>query len=215
MGLRENRDLFLPAKYEKVPLNCQSLEGEVVQNLAPDLAFVTTYSNPVFLKMLRHLQVPEIETAPVTDLTSLFETLNQIATYAQHPNEGRLLALFMKAGMMAVDNRLHALEAFLGRKEEKILYLMGNHPYFSPSNKTLLHHLLRRFGIETFSKPLSYEEIELYNPNLLLLASNTKPQIKSKALYRLNPTVQESPTQFAVLAYRDIAAGLMDHLLHE
>jgi hypothetical protein len=215
MGLRENGDLFHLARLNQYPLNCQSLEGEVVQYLAPDLAFVTTYSNPTFLKMLRHQEVPEIKTEPVRDLKSLFETIDQIATYAQHPREGRLLSLFMKGSMMAIDNRMHALQQFLGKKVEKVLYLFGEHPYFSPLRDTLIHDLLNRFGIETFSKPFTFEEIELFAPDLLLLASDSKPKIKAKSLYQFNRAVQESPTQFALLAYRDIAAALMDHIIHE
>lgn len=203
MGMRENEELFQKAKLESCPLNCQELEGEVVRSLAPDVAFVTTYSNPVFVKMLRHQRVPEVVSGPVTDLESLYATINEIAAYAEHPNEGKLLNLFIKGAMLAIDNRLHGLEKFLGKKAEKVLYLCGEHPYFSPGEGTLLQDLLHRLGIETFSKLFTLEDIELYSPKVLLLSSE------------MSPTVQESPTQFAVLAYRDIAARLMDHLIRE
>ena len=193
MGLRENEELFQKVKLESCPLNCQELEGEIVRTLAPDVAFVTTYSNPVFLKMLRHQRVPEVVSSPVTDLESLYATINEIAAYVEHPNEGKLLNLFIKGALLAIDNRLK------GKKPEKVLYLCGNRPYFSPNPGTLLHELLHRLGIETFSGTFTHEDIKLYDPKLLLLAKE------------MGSTVQESPTQFAVLAYLDIA----NHLMYE
>ena len=215
MGLRGSDDLFAPASLESIPLNCQSLEGETVQNLSPDFALVAPYSNPVFLKMLRNQKVPEIQTDQICSLEDLYLAIHDISELAKHPTEGRLLTLFMKGSIMAIDNRLHALKNFLKKDVGSVLYLSGEHPFYSPAQNSLISALLQRLEIKTYDKQFSYEDIELFSPDTLILASNTQLRLKSKRIYRVNSTVQDSPTQFAILAYRDIASCLMDRLIHE
>lgn len=216
MGLRMNQELFPASKMGKVSLDCQSLDGEITHELSPHLAFVASYSNPVFLKMLSHQSIPQVECPSIASLQDVYQTVEEVAAYSEHPLEGKLLSLFMKSAMIAVDNRLECLKHTLNKEVKNTLFLFGERLFFSPEKDSLTGELLERLGLKCFGKLMTLEDIEALSPDLIVLASQKESsQLLTQKVAYVNQSVQDSPTQFTALAYRDLAACLMEYMMHE
>jgi iron complex transport system substrate-binding protein len=134
---------------------------------------------------------------------------------------------------MAIDNRMLAFNEHLneqGVKNPRIMYLNFRSQYSLPSARTLTGKMLDRLGIQTMTHltaneqdwfvPIYQEQIKRMDPEYLIVASAYPNQMaehleedevmseltafKTHRTTYIDDAVQQSPTQYVILAYFDL-----------
>lgn len=196
--------------------NSQEAQGEWLFGQNIEVAFTAPYSNPTFISTLKRLHIPIWESTCPKNLEELMWVIEEIAEVARVKERGRLLSLFVKMAFTAIDNRLKALN-HVRKSCGSYLYLSGYDQLSLPTENSLSGYFAKRLGLpfsQTY-RPMLIEEIYRQSPDALFLASSSEgcvQKLKNFPVFQLEETVQNSPTQFAVLAYRDLAACLMQEV---
>lgn len=227
-GLRQ-----LPHLYPSSLLNCiqqdvEQLSSESTFAKNPDLAFISHYSNPAIAARFQQQQIPLCLLSQLDTIIDIQQAIEKIGCLVQQPLKAELLSLFMEAALLAIDNRLHALQDLIHSSAccTRILYLYYQQHYMLPTTKCLTGQLLERASkhhtklicpVEAHAcmwrVPFEREKILAFNPDCLIISmpyplqpirSPIFKSFESKPIFYLDETVQESPTQYIILAYFDI-----------
>ena len=125
-----------------------------------------------------------------------------------------------------LDNRIRTLASFKHQgHSKKLLVLDYKYHYRLPTTKSLTGQLLQRLCLQhpyldslifesqfEWTTPFSQEQILGFNPDCLILSTsfdplNAPPSIpclQTHHLYCVDANIQDSPTQFIILAYLDL-----------
>lgn len=237
-GLRALNHLYLPEQLNKVPQELDLTQSEKLFNAKPDLIFVSPFSHPATLKALQNQGFSLFTLEQKNQLAKVQENLLKIGQASHHSLEANLLSIFIDASMIMLDNRLKALDVLATplQKPPKLLFLYYHHQFMLPTAKTLSGHLLERMkshfhGVDShmmnsdfeYRIAIDQESIVKAKPDLLLISSPHEvnshailnlpcsdqiPAYQNEKVFFLDETVQESPTQYLVLAYFDIFQAL-------
>ena len=231
-GMRELTQLYPSPLLDLIPKNIQYYQGEKLYLASPSLAFISLYSHPPSLEAMRRQGIPFFVLSTPNNLTDIFKALRQVGHASQHVLEARLLHIFMEAAFLMIDNRLQTLHSKADHLPlQMLLYLYCEESsYKIPTLKSLSGQLLQRalhhnpsfispWLSETdfnWRLPFEQEKIRQTAPDCLILAHRqSKPSLnvdyfqgipacEKQKLFYIDETVQESPTQFIVLAYFDL-----------
>ncbi|CUI16236.1 putative secreted protein [Candidatus Protochlamydia naegleriophila] len=240
-GLRDLPQLYAPDLLDRIPHQVEYYRGEKLYLARPHLAFIAHYSHPPTLEMLRNQGIRLCTIKNIDTLSDIQETLLKIGHASNHPLEANLLALFINASFMAIDNRLRALEQLTPHSTSsltQVLYLYYHHQYMLPTTKSLSGQLVERAfshckslkcpikqSSTEWRVPFDQEKIINYNPDCLILSVPSSATgfkewmetdkvfqrlkaLRSNRLFIVDETVQESPTQYIILAYFDLLQAL-------
>lgn len=240
-GLRDLPQLYATDSLDQVPQQVEYCRGEKLHLARPHLAFVAHYSHPPTLEMLRNQGIRLCTIKNIDTLSDIQETLLKVGHASNHPLEANLLAIFINASFMTIDNRLRALEQLSPHPPHsftQVLYLYYHHQYMLPTTKSLSGQLLERAFSHCSSLqcpvkqssiewrvPFDQEKIINCNPDCLILsipsnATGFKEWMKTNQafqglnalrenlLFIVDETVQDSPTQYIILAYYDLFQAL-------
>ncbi|WP_068470122.1 ABC transporter substrate-binding protein [Candidatus Protochlamydia phocaeensis] len=239
-GLRELPQLYPSEALERIPSHIDCYQAEKLYLTQPHLAFVAHYTHPPMLEMLRNQGIKLYTIKNIDTLADIQETLLKIGHASNHPLEANLLALFIQASLLAIDNRFRALEELIYQPDsfKTVLYLYYHQNYMMPTDKCLTGQLLQRaFALHKglscpipssqheWRIPFEQEKILNSNPDCLILSlppsvSGFKnwiahhkmfqelPAFHSRRIFYVDEAVQESPTQYIVLAYFDLFQAL-------
>lgn len=238
-GIREQTALYSPSITSQIKYDIDRYNGELFFQAKPHVAFVSHYSHPSALQTLQNQGIQLFSLNAIDSLSDIRHALIRVGNVINRPFEAELLAIFMEAAMLAVDNRLCALEQCQGIAvaNQRLLYLNYHTQYSAPSSKTLTWQLLERLGAShclpapliaahaaDWSIPMNQEQIVNYNPDCLIIATSDCPgtarqiletfafdsltAIKKESVFFVDEAIQQSPTQFIVLAYYDLASAL-------
>jgi len=224
-GLRKLTQIYSSAVMEQIPYDIDRYHTEILFQAHPDIAFVAHYSDPATVQTLQDQGIHLIFLKNIDSLEGIQEELKTTGNAAQAPLETELLSLFIEAALMNMDNRVLVMK---GKEIPKILCLDYFEQFALPTQKTLKGKLLLRLGInaslntavDAWSLPFTREELIAQNPAAMIISapngSSLKEQIlrepslsqidaiKNGRIYTVDEALQDSPSQYLVLAYYDL-----------
>lgn len=234
-GMRRQTTLFPTSLTEKIPLDIDAMSSEKMHLISPDIAFVADYSHPALVDLLKRQSTDLYHMHTPSTIEEIREALLQIGKMSGYHNEALRLSLFMEAAQLAIDNDLCAWWQEKRPSAPRVLYVTHYGEFTTPWKNSITWQLLERLsnqGFMTLLQPsssqsdvaasLSLETIHHLKPHLLLIAVPTGGLIEAQVKGRLTSTgianngnviflqdeVQQSPTQYAILAYFDLVNAL-------
>jgi iron complex transport system substrate-binding protein len=234
-GLRQLKQLYPADILAKVPADIDRIQSEKLYLKKPDLAFVAPYSHPPALEVLRNQNIGLYSIKYVDTIEEIQEALLKVGHASNHILEAQLLAIFMDACLISIDNRLRMLQAKadLSPASRRFLYLSYRQHYTLPTTKCLTGQLMARAlqycphlcgtvpdNQQEWRIPFEQEQILQSAPDVLIVSSHIHPEtildpalqqtqaFKLKQIFYVDEAIQESPTQYIVLAYFDLFQAL-------
>ena len=234
-GLRRQTPLHPQHLVDAIPLDAHRYNGELLQQLHPDIAFVAHYSLPATVAALRAQGIHVFTLNNVETLPQILGSLYRVGVAVGRPLKGELMSIFGEAALNAIDN--HYL-AYQNEKLEttKILFVNYSTHFSMPTMRTLTGQRLTRLGIllpnilteensqQRWRIPIDYEQLVALAPDCLIIgtcfpeelhqkilstpALQKLPAVKEGRLFFVDAEIQDSPSQYAVLAYYDIFAAI-------
>jgi len=232
-GLRDQTQFFPRQMTDKIPLDIDRYNGEKLFLVKPDVAFVANYSHAHTLHALHSQGIPLFTFKHFETILEIQSALTRTGQVINRPLEADLLNLFIEASLLAIDNRVLAFNVHLneqGIHNPRILYLNYRSQYSLPTSRTLTGKLLERMNIQLLSQlsekqsewfvPIYQEQIRRLDPDFLIVASAYPDRmaahlqedeamkeltaIKANRIAFIDDAVQQSPTQYVILAYYDL-----------
>lgn len=225
-GLQEDQKLFnfsTPFKTLPYPYS------EYLWKTKPKLVFISTYSNPTFISTLQAIKIPYLRLDNAHSLGQMQKTLKLTGKKIGRKQYAKLLVKFVKAALKVIDFRMNLVctSKKTALKNLKPVFLFHHLHFSSPSPKTLSGELLSRIGFANENlndSKITLERLKFIKPKLLILASENYAKLEQviqsidffkhlkTKFYFVDATIQHSPTQFAVLAYYDLASCIIHYL---
>lgn len=234
-GIRNYHQIYSFNTLAKVPKDLDQLSSEALFLNHPNIAFVAPYSHPHILELLRNQRIPLYLIKHIDTVEEIQEALLKVGHASNHILEAQLLATFMEACFLSLDNRLVALQSKIppSNSLKKLLYLSHRQCFALPTTKCLSGQLMARalkFCPHLSSKipdsqtdwhiPFQQEQIIQSKPDFIIVStSQSFPKklhptlhqteaFKTNRIAYLDEDIQESPTQYIALAYFDIVQAL-------
>lgn len=221
-------------KTKLVPFDLSFWNIDKIYEAHPEIAIVAEYSHPSLLQILKKQGVQLYFQKPIEKLTDLENSIIDMGLLCEEPLKAHLLNIFIKAVLNAIDNKR---EIYLKDFDyDKVLILQYYSKHSLPLEHSLMNDFIKRIGFhKTISQekrsdntktPFSEEEIINFNPQYLLIVTE-KNEGKLNYFYRkkyashidaamnrkiflLDEEVQQTSSQFAVLAYYDLNQCLVN-----
>lgn len=236
-GLRELTQLYPSSILQQIPLDCSPYLMERLFRNRPDLAFVAAYTLPSTRQALINQGIDLFTISHIDSIEEICSALTRLGTVVGKPDEAEVLALFMEAAICALDNRLIEAKIMASYAPKDVLYLNHYAKFTTPAPKTLTGTLLQKLGINCFPLllsdsncrwqiPLEQEKIARLQPQTIILSAANGadlrnvmlshhayqqiPAVQHERIYTVDPNIQDSPSQFAVLAYYDLVKSLLE-----
>lgn len=235
-GLRQLKQIYPADVLQQVSADIDRTSSERLYFKKPDLAFVAPYSHPPALEVLRNQNIQLYSIKYVNTVVEIQEALLKVGHASNHVLEAQLLAIFMEASLLSIDNRLLALQEKINfpQMPRRLLYLSYHQHYAVPTTKCLTGQLMARAlkycnhligsipeNQEEWRIPFEQEQILQAEPDILIISTpyahihssmndalHETKAFKSKYIFYVDEAVQESPTQYIVLAYFDLYQAL-------
>lgn len=234
-GIRKQTHLFPQHLTNQIPLDIDRYNAETLFLAHPEVAFVAHYSHPAIVNALENQGIQLIHLNSIDTIPDIRSTLLEVGKVINKPMEADLLAIFMDAAMIAIDNCLLPLKESL---KTPVLFLYHHNQYTIPTVRTLTGQMLQRIGIHNGGNaipevaqekewlvPLNHEQIAALNPQSLIIATADAlslqlqlqhdpalaqvAAIQQGRVHFVDESVQQFPSQYIVLAYYDIAHALV------
>jgi iron complex transport system substrate-binding protein len=229
-GFRHETSLYSPELFKLIPDDLDQLSGEKLFLRKPQLAFIAPYSHPASLEALHKQNIHLYSIKHIDTIAQIQEALLKIGHASNHILEAQLLAIFMEASFLALDNRLLALR-HSQKSMQTLLFLSQRQHYVQPTTKCLSGQLVARAlklsaphiqaipeNQNSWSLPIDQESILQANPDCLIVSTCASPAAPSQSnvcwsetkagqsnqIYYVDESIQESPTQYIALAYFDV-----------
>lgn len=233
-GLRHLTQIYPAEITRQIPLDIDLTHSEKLYHSKPQLAFIADYSHPCRIQTIKNLGIQLFNLKNINSVQEIYEALYRVGHLINRPLEAELLTLFMESSLIAIDNRIQILkQIFPEAAMTQFLYLNYYTQFCLPSKNSLPLQFLRRTHSHNLliadliqeyddglSTPLSYERLLHLNPKCLLLSTHEENLLKKKIycnpafagltaqqsdqIFFLDASIQESPTQYIVLAYFDL-----------
>ncbi len=232
-GLREQTTLFPKHLTDRISLDIDRFNSEKLFKTNPGIAFVAHYSHPNTMEALQGQGIKLFTLKDVHTVQDIQESLACVGHVINRPIEADLLNLFIEASLMAIDNRMLALNLKFDGESHKprVLFLHYHGNYSMPGSHSITSQLLGRIGADTvvsrsrkWMVPILKEQIVNLNPDCLIIATapgnmranfcmedpafQNVTAVKECRTFLVDDTIQQSPTQFVVLAYYDLFSAL-------
>lgn len=235
--LREQVQLYPKEITDSIPLDIDRYNAEKLFQAHPEVAFIAHYSHPATIQALSSQGILLYMMKNLNTLQDITDELLVVGNIINRQLEAEILAIFMSAAVIAVDNKLTVLtkhfETVSGRAP-KVLFLNYHNNYSIPTPRTLTGRLLERMKdwdislkyvldndqADAWAMSIDKEHILKLDPDCLIVATEnsqalendirTDPAlshlsaVRNNKLYFVDETIQQSPSQYIVLAYYDL-----------
>jgi iron complex transport system substrate-binding protein len=235
-GFRKQKNLFPPEIFANIPIDLDRYNSEKIFQKKPDLAFVANYSHPTTVQALQNQGIELFTLNAFNTIPEIASSIQQVGHVVDRSMEAELLTLFMESALIAVDNRLLVVhDTYYAALPSPPRYMFLNyHAQFSvPTARTITGHLLERLmehkvvfvnpsnnHFSPWMIPIEQEKIANCDPDTLFIATedsqpltspmNEGPLARLKArVHYLDDDIQQSNTQYIVLAYFDLADAIL------
>jgi iron complex transport system substrate-binding protein len=213
--------------------------AEFLWRRKPCCSFISTYSNPSFVNTLRALEIPYQRASAFHSIQEVSAGIRTIGTLILCAEKAELLILFMQAALKAIDQELQRsyTKRQIPPQALRKVFLFHHLHYTLPNAHSLTGELLKRLDFAYLGNQQGFqttlvtlEQLHAMDPDLLIIASEDLPHLEKElsttplfsrlkatqknALFYVDSIIQHSPTQFLVLAYYDIAQGIL-HFLNQ
>lgn len=235
--MREQIQLYPKPLTDQIPLDIDRYHSEKLFNISPEIAFVSHYSHPATLQALSEQNITLYTIKNLNSLQDISDELLNIGFAVKKSVQAHLLNLFIHSAMTALDNKLKVSYSRSSRKPQ-ILYLNYHQTFSIPSPNSLIGELLKRTNAIDLSSsylseknlsqewaiPIDKEQILYINPDYLIIATENKDLLEEKIyadhafqhlsalesnqVYFVDEAVQQSQSQYFVLAYYDLVSIL-------
>ena len=191
-GMRHFPQLYPTHLVDRVPINIDHIGSEKVFLANPHLVFIAPYSHPPTLEVLRNQKIQLFTLNHINNLTEILNTLLKIGHVSNHIIEAQLLANFMEACFLTIDNRFALLAQsndYSSLTRRKLLFLHYHLYYMQPTTKSLtgqfMARALRRCPHLTCCIPESHinwripfelEKLIQFQPHYLLISTSNPTQ---------------------------------------
>lgn len=239
--LREQVQLYSKRVTDNIPLDIDRYNGEKLFQAKPEVAFIAHYSHPTTIQALSNQSILLYVMKDFNTLNDIMDELLVVGSIINRPLEAQLLAIFMNAAMIAIDNKLTIITQNYERirsRPAKVLFLNHHNAYTIPTPRTLTGRLLERMGDwdislkyvadsdqnDVWAMPIDKERLLKLDPDCLIIATENRKALESEIrddpamsqlsavrnhnLYFVDEAVQQSPSQYIVLAYYDLIQTL-------
>lgn len=239
--LREQLQLYPQTLTDRIPLDIDRYYAEKLFQAKPEIAFVAHYSHPSTIQTLINQGVVIYTMKNLTTLPDIARELINIGHLINCPLEAELLKIFIDAAFLAIDNKMLANQQLSNKSPRKVLFLQYHQNFSIPTLKTLTGQLLARMQTYDISLkyvlengkeqqwmvPIDKERIINLNPDCLIIATQNKAleqeiysdaalcnlsAIRNNRLYFVDEIIQQSPSQYVVLAYYDLIQTVIKSL---
>lgn len=225
--------LFPPEMLARVPFDIDRYNSESLCALKPDVAFIAHYTQPSTVQTLRQQQITPFLITRLNSLEEILQSIYKIGQVVGEIEKAELLALFVQAGVAALEQRLMACAPALPT-EHHPLYLEAFATLSAPTKRSLSGQLALRLHLNealdeetgnAWSIPLNQERLHNLKPtwivfslrdckkNLPLLLEHPllkeTPAATLKQIFAVEEAFQTSPTHFLLLAYYDLVALIL------
>ena len=234
-GMREQKNIFPQKITQLIALDADRYNAEKLYEARPEIAFVADYSHPSTVQALQNQGIPLFTLKHVNSPEEIKNALIRIGNLVNRPLEAELLNFFVEAAMQAIDNRFKILNASFNSPETspKVLFLKHHLTFSTPTGNTLTGKLLKRMGVKNlfgdesisnksaWTIPIHQEQILEISPDYIIICTNCINSSKSNILKQpvfhmlankqiafIDDALQDSPSQYMVLAYYDIFKAL-------
>lgn len=231
-GLREHTHLFPCEMTRLIPYDSNHTHAEALFLARPEMAFVAPYSNPAFVNVLRNQGIPICLIPSSNTPEEIIALTRALGQSIGQPEKAELMALFIEAGMYALDNRWSALRNSCWKESlPRFLVIKAQAGYALPTLKTLTGQLLARMNLDhsndasSWNLPISREAILQNDPHSLIISTIDKNASqedlkKDRALsdlkalqlgnvFFIDETVQQCASQHLILAYYDLFEAVL------
>lgn len=226
--LRNEEQLYPKSLTNLIPLDIDRFDSEKLYQAHPEVAFVASYSHPATIQALKNQGIALYTMKNIETFQDVTDEIMNIGHFINRPLEAELMSLFIEAAMKAIDNRLALIhyEYDKNKLSPRILFLNYHQSFSIPTTKTLTGKLLHKIGIlaeknqQQWSFPIDKERLVNLNPDCLVISTeNSKAlekelysdwalknlsAIRNNRLFFVDDVVQQTPTQYVVLAYHDL-----------
>ena len=233
-GMRRLHQIYKTSFLDQIPHDFHSHRKDQLDIAQIDLAFVAPYSHPPTLQLLKRKGIPLCSIKHSTQLEDIHKALLKVGHASNHILEAQLLSLFMQSAFLNIDNRLQALSQNFPKEENetsRLLYVSYHYGYSQPASKSISFQMLTRAlnhcprfqnclaaEPKEGSIPLSQEQVAQKDPGIIIISGPftsiqkfiATPELQqtlayqSKNIFFLDEDIQDSPTQYAALAYYDL-----------
>ncbi|MBS4169017.1 ABC transporter substrate-binding protein [Parachlamydia sp. AcF125] len=227
-GFQHQTQFYDSSFLEKIPLNRSLFSLEALWKAKPAAAFISPYSNPAFVSALHRLQIPCLLLPHAYQIKQVENVLQTIGFYTASSRKAKLLSLFMKAALHAIDTKIS--EAYFRAKKNlhslKPLLLFHHLQFTAAAKHTLAGEFMDRLRFQNFThSSITSESLKKLDPDLLIIASQNGETsqrelthlplftvlkvAKLNRIFWVDSSVQQSASQFCVLAYYDLACPII------
>lgn len=233
-SMRDLPKLYPSSLLNQIAYNTEELRDEKLFLARPQIAFISSYSHPATVQALTKQGIQLFSLKSCEKLSDITDALVQIGHATNHLLEASLLNIFIEACLLHLDNRMALLKDFASNSDKKVLYVYYNQGYMLPTNKGLTGQLLQRASCykpelsssivpsqHEWRVPLTNEQLLQINPHYLIISSYQAEKMENtlasqsvlknlqlEKIFYVDEYIQESPTQYIVLAYFDLFQAL-------
>lgn len=233
-GMREQKEIYSEKITSSIKEDVDALHLEKLYTYQPDIAITSEkYTHPLVTQGLKNLSIPTFQIGEIKTFEEIESLIRTLGHLSNRPIKGELLALFVKAAALAIDNK----RALLVQKDclEKVLVVNYHTRYSLPGTNTLTRYMLDRMQIKTpkglpmegkWSIPLTEEMIIHINPEQLIIITESSgvndtdyfyhsqifqhiDAVKLRNISFLDEAIQQTLSQHALLAYYDLNKALL------
>ena len=232
-GMRQQTQLYSPAVTAAIPLDANQFNNESLHLAGVEVAIISScYSHPAFISTLQRQGIKVFATGDCETVEEIQNTITQMGVLAHVPLKAELLNIFIDAALIAIDNWRHALCPQL--EEEEIVVVNYCHQFSLISPRSLTYQMLKRMGIVSdqrypqksfienhgWSIPIPEEKLVMNVPEQLIVVAEASAVMRKHvadktaklqtACTLVDATVQNTPSQYLVLAYYDLNEAVID-----
>lgn len=227
-GLRLHPDLYPEERCCTISCESNRYRAEKLSLYNPKAAFISNYSDPYTVAMLEQQGIELVSLEGDNTLEAIESGITAVGITIEQEDRAKLLRLFVKAAMHALDNRAQWVLNHRDGSPMIVYYQMMGLQV--PANKSLTGYLMDRMHLKVaynpvgWRLPLSEEKLLAEAPKSLIIISDDFENahhdlMLSPAILQLDAVkqqrfcyipnyIQQQSNQFIVLAYLDLVEAL-------
>jgi len=237
-GMRLQDHIYSSELTNQTPYDLDSFHMEKLYTCKPDVSLISEqYTHPLTLQALESQNIPKFHVPEISTFEDIENVTCLIGHLCNRPFKAELLALFLKAAAMAIDNKREISLSDISKKRILVVNYYSN--FSLPGTNTLTRYMIDRMGLtppkqlngsiteERWSTPISEEMIIHNNPEKLIIITSSKPEYVLGYFYQttlfqhidaarnqqvaiLDESIQQTISQYVLLAYYDLNHALVD-----
>lgn len=227
-GLKNQKFLRNSQKINEITTFVNCFDGEKIFLAKPQVAIVAEYSHPSLIQILKKQGVQLFFQKQIENLEDLHISITNLGFLCNESLKSKLLNIFIKSALNAIDNKRQIyLKNF---NYDKVLVLQYYSKHSLPAENSFINYFIQRMDLhknissqarsDNTRTPFSEDQIIKINPDYLIIITEMNDDKssyfykkrycshinagKKKQIFLLDEEIQQTTSQYAVLAYFDL-----------